>query len=254
MSIHLPGRGSVPLTPREYENAVAAFFRNQGYLVELGPGHGDWGVDAFASKGSERLVVQAKMYGGSSRRINRAMVMQLHGARDYFSCTGAAIVTDGSLAPDATEVAAKLHIRVVHLPAVRSAEPDQSVGEAVDRKATTNDDHASFDSLWARFVVPLAGQTLVGTRGSSNTIVTVDWSGVRRITSNGKVGFIEIESFRWAVEELFQRGFVARAEINERFRNYASSGTILILSQVPHFELTHQPAGLRLRGTKSDKY
>lgn len=253
MSTHLPARGSAALTPREYENAVAAFLRNQGYSVELGPGHGDWGVDAFASKANERLAVQAKMYGGSSRRVNRATVMQLHGARDYFGCTGAAIVTDGSLTPDAMDVAAKLSIRVVHLPAVRSAKLDQAVGETGDRNATTNDD-SSFDTLWARFIVPLAGQTLVGTRGNSNTIVTVDWSGVRRITSNGKVGFIEIESFRWAVEELFQRGFVARADINERFRNYASSGTVLILSQVPHFELTHQPTGLRLRGRKSDNF
>jgi len=64
----------------------------------------------FASKGDERLAVQVKMYGGTARPVNREMVMQLHGAKDYFECTLAVVVTDGRVARDARDVATKLEI------------------------------------------------------------------------------------------------------------------------------------------------
>ena len=59
----------------------------------------DYGVDVFATKGKEKIAVQAKMYGGGTRKINRQMVMELHGAKDYFDCTKAIIGTDGIMHP-----------------------------------------------------------------------------------------------------------------------------------------------------------
>ena len=84
------------VTPLVYEEMVAAHFRRQGYSVELTPHCNDYGVDAFACKENQKLALQAKMYGGG-RKVNRAMVMQLHGAKDYFGCTEAVIVTNGEV-------------------------------------------------------------------------------------------------------------------------------------------------------------
>jgi hypothetical protein len=107
------------MTPSEYELRVAEYFRLRGYAVRCTPASNDYGVDAFAEKGMERLAVQAKMYGDGSRLVNRDVVMHLYGAKDYFDCTAAVIVTDGILMDDAAAVARKLRVEVLTL------EPDQ---------------------------------------------------------------------------------------------------------------------------------
>lgn len=94
----------------------------------------------------------------------------------------------------------------------------------------------------------LAGATLTRPDGSSNTIVTVDWSGVERITSNGERGRIKIEIFKWAVDRILRDGSVARTEINDEYQGRASSGVVIILAQVPLFELSDQPLTLRITG------
>ena len=75
------------MTPREYEKCVSDYFKEQGYEVELTPQSNDYGVDVFARKGDEKIAIQVKMYGNSSRKVNRQMIMNLHGAKDYFGCT-----------------------------------------------------------------------------------------------------------------------------------------------------------------------
>ncbi len=99
-----------------------------------------------------------------------------------------------------------------------------------------------------RHVMPLAGVTLTRPDGSSNTIVKVDWSGVERVTSNGERGRIKIEIFKWAVDRILRNGSVTRTEINDEYQGRASSGVVLILAQVPLFELSDQPLTLRITG------
>jgi len=101
------------MNPRQFEEMVCSFFRDLGYQTEMTPYSNDYGVDVFAVKGNEKIAVQAKMYGGSSRRINRQMVMELHGAKDYFDCSKAIIATDGDLLSDAKQVAEKLGIEIL---------------------------------------------------------------------------------------------------------------------------------------------
>jgi restriction system protein len=52
------------ITPRQYEELVAAHFREKGYATEITPCGHDYGVDVFATRGREKLAIQAKMYGG----------------------------------------------------------------------------------------------------------------------------------------------------------------------------------------------
>lgn len=50
-----------------------------------------------------------------------------------------------------------------------------------------------------------------------------------------------------AVIKLLREGSITRSEINDNYSKRASSGIVLILSQVPVFELVEKPLALRLR-------
>ncbi|MFZ4799179.1 MAG: restriction endonuclease [Bacteroidia bacterium] len=221
------------MTPKQFEELVCEHFRNKGYKAEATSYSNDYGVDVFATKGKEKIAVQAKMYGGGTRKINRQMVMELHGAKDYFDCTKAVIATDGILLADATEVANKLKIEILNI--------DSSVPSATKRP-TSND--KTFDSIWEKYIIPLQGKTLTRDNGETNEIVKVNWSEVERLTSNGNKGKIKVEIFKQAINKLLADGSITRDYINQNYVGRASSGVILILSQVPFFRLTDKPTGL----------
>ena len=221
------------MTPKQFEELVCEHFRNKGYKAEATSYSNDYGVDVFATKGKETIAVQAKMYGGGTRKINRQMVMELHGAKDYFDCSKAVIATDGILLADATEVANKLKIEILNL--------DSSV-PLTTKKPALND--KTFDSIWEKYIIPLQGKTLTRDNGETNEIVKVNWSEIERLTSNGNKGKIKIEIFKQAINKLLTDGSITRDYINQNYVGRASSGVILILSQVPFFRLTDKPTGL----------
>ena len=221
------------MTPKQFEELVCEHFRNKGYKAQATSYSSDYGVDVFATKSKEKIAVQAKMYGGGTRKINRQMVMELHGAKDYFDCTKAVIATDGILLSDATEVANKLKIEILN---IVSSVP------LTTKKPTTND--KTFDSIWEKYIIPLQGKTLTRDNGETNEIVKVNWSEIERLTSNGNKGKIKIEIFRQAINKLLADGSITRDYINQNYVGRASSGLILILSQVPFFRLTDKPTGL----------
>jgi hypothetical protein len=165
------------MTPRQFEECVCEYYRKQGYTADITPSSGDYGIDVFAKKGKKKLAIQAKMYGSSTRKINRQCVMELHGAKDYFDCTKAIIVTDGIFLPDAIKVAKKLNIEIIYLDSL-----------AITKPTTDKTKDKTFEDIWLKYIIPLQDKTLIKTNGETNSIVTVDWSGIERITSNGKNG------------------------------------------------------------------
>lgn len=221
------------MTPKQFEELVCEYFRNKGFKAEATSYSNDYGVDVFATKGKEKIAVQAKMYGGGTRKINRQMVMELHGAKDYFDCTKAVIATDGILLADATEVANKLKIEILNI--------DSSVSSTTKRPSSND---KTFDSIWEKYIIPLQGKTLTRDNGETNEIVKVNWSEVERLTSNGNKGKIKVEIFKQAINKLLADGSITRDYINQNYVGRASSGVILILSQVPFFQLTDKPTGL----------
>ena len=221
------------MTPRQFEELVCEHYRKQGYKTEITPLRGDYGIDVFATRGKEKLAIQAKMYGSSTRKINRQCVMELHGAKDYFDCTKAIIVTDGTFLTDAIQVAEKLNIDIIYLNSLTIAKPTIS-------KTTEK----TFDDIWLKYIIPLQGKTLTKSNDETNVIVTADWSGIERITSSGKKGKIKIEIFKQTINKLLTTGHITRDEINQNYTGRASSGIVLILSQVPFFDTTKNPTGL----------
>lgn len=223
------------MRPDEYEHIVAEHFEAKGYKTTVSKYSNDYGVDVFATKAKEKIAIQAKMFGGSSRQINRQMVMELHGAKDYFDCTKAILATNGRIIDNALEVAKKLKIEVLNVPAIRTSNKT--------KKATKSN---SFESIWEKYVMPLQGKTITRPDGKTNKIEKVDWSGIQRITSNGKTQKIKIEIFKKTINHLLKNGEITRTYINEEYKDRASSGIVLILGNTSIFEITNRPTGLKM--------
>jgi restriction system protein len=228
------------MNPREFEELVCEHFYQQGYNVKVTSYSNDYGVDVFADREKEKIAIQVKMYGHTTRKINRQMVMELHGAKDFFDCTKAIIATDGSLLSDALIVAEKLKIEILYLREIPHYATFKSNTKAKAHKA-----NITFEQIWENYIIPLQGKTLIRDNGKSNQILKVDWSGIERLTSNGKIGKIKIEIFKQAVNKLLKDKEITRDYINQNYVGRASSGIILVLSQVPFFNMTEKPAGLK---------
>lgn len=219
---------------------------------------GDYGVDVFAENGIERIAIQAKLYGHTSRRVNRQMIMELYGAAAYFDCGRAVMATNGTLIPDAVEVAAKLGIKILTLEAIGSAgngtkslvrgpAPHTLSGPEVGDGGISSAGQPTFDQIWQDCIMPLEGEVLRGGGDRTNFIEKVDWAGVVRISSNGKRSRINIEIFRLAINHILRHGRITRDEINQNYAKRASSGVVLILAQVPIFSRTNSPLSISLK-------
>ena len=227
------------MTPKEYEKFVCEKFSRKGYRTELTPYNNDYGIDVFAHKNDEKIGIQVKMFGHTGRKVNRQMIMELHGAKDLFKCDKAILVTDGQLLDTADEVAKQLGIEILFM------EPEESFsGISKSRK----DDF--FENIWENYIKPLEGKTLEKRDGKSNKIIKVDWSGIERITSNGKTQKIKIEIFRLAINKILSDGSITRDFINQEYKDRASSGIVLVLSQVPFFEYCESPSRILLNKEK----
>ncbi len=223
------------MTPKEYESFVCEKFTQDGYKTKLTNYNNDYGIDVFAFKGNEKLGIQVKMFGHTTRKVNRQMIMELHGSKDLFQCTKAIMVTDGQIIDNAKDVAGKLGIEILFI------QLDDNYSNNVQE---VKDD--PFDRIWENIIKPLEGKVLTRDNNKTNKIITVDWSGIERITSNGKRQKIKIEIFRLTVNMILSEGSITRDFINQEYKDRASSGIVLILSQVPFFDFYKNPARLVL--------
>ena len=211
------------MTPDQYEKYVANYFQNKGYKVKQTPYSNDYGVDVFAEKNKEKIAIQAKMFGNSNRKINRQMVMEFYGAKDFFNCNKGIIVTDGEIIQNAKDVADKLGVEILFI------YPQSHVPK----------NNSQFDEIWENYVMPLEGKTITRNNGKINKILEVNWGGINRITSNGNQQKIDIEIFKKTINHLFENGSITRQEINDEYSKRASSGIVLILSQLPMIRLNN---------------
>ncbi len=256
------------MKPTDYEHLVGEYFKKSGYHVTVTPASNDYGIDIFATKKDEKIAIQAKMYGESSRKINRQMIFELYGAAAYANCNKAIIATNGRVLDDAREVAEKLGIDILPIDAQKNFETtkknaitDDTYTSSIEsftyktdisHEETPGDEtDAMFENLWEKYIMPLEGKRLSRPNGKGNDIVQVDWGGIKRITSNGRQQTIKIEIFRYAIKKLLTEGSVSRNDINQHYIGRASSGIVLILSQIPLFTLTASPSGQRLVLKKS---
>lgn len=229
------------MKPRDFEEFVADYYKDQGYETELTSYTRDYGIDVIAQKGNERIAVQVKMYGNSSRKVNRQTVMELYGAMTLQKCSKAVIATDGNCMPDAIEVAKSLGIEILYLDSTKgilSVElEDELHNITIVSESASN--AMPFDDMWEKYIMPLSGKT-ISHNSLTNRIIDVDWGGLRRLSSKGGVGKISIEEFKFAYNQLIKYGSIERTLINQ-YTNRCSSVIVLVLSQVPFIGLRDKP-------------
>ena len=180
------------MTPDQYEKYVANYFQNKGYKVKQTSYSNDYGVDVFAERNKEKIAIQAKMFSNSNRKINRQMVMEFYGAKDFFNCNKGIIVTDGEIIQNAKDVADKLGVEILFI------YPQSHVPK----------NNSQFDEIWENYVMPLEGKTHTRNNGKINKILEVNWGGINRITSNGNQQKIDIEIFKKTINHILENGSI----------------------------------------------
>ena len=100
---------------REYEMLIAELLQAQGFLVELGPGSADGGVDIRLIQrdpiGDILTLVQVKKHS-RNRRIELQAVQALHGAKEAERADGSMFVTTSDYQPCARRFAGRENVRM----------------------------------------------------------------------------------------------------------------------------------------------
>lgn len=225
-------------TPEEYERYVASLYEKKGYTVEVTNYINDGGIDIIARNEKEKIAIQAKMYGNSSRKINRATISQLYGDAHLIDCTKAVIATDGDFMPNAIVAANKLGIEILNTSKFDYIENSNFTDFKLKtgKKAINKKSLPDFGIIWDKYIKPLENKELTNTKQKKNIILSVNNTGILRMTSTGNIGTLKREIFKFAHEQLNQDGYVYRDYINQEKGGYCSSGIVLVLEQVPFIE------------------
>lgn len=80
------------MSPTDFEDFIAQLFKELGYSVEQTSYSGDFGADLLITKSRVKTVVQVKRYA-SSNKVGVKDINQVIGAKDYYDCKNALIVT-----------------------------------------------------------------------------------------------------------------------------------------------------------------
>lgn len=264
------------MNPTEYERYVASVYEKEGYTTTVTPTSGDGGIDVYAVKNDEKIGIQCKLYGGTSRSVNAKDIRQLYGAAAENDCTNSVIATDGDLLYDAIGTAKKLGVDIRYIsPYGESGKKTKSGLSALEevlsetRKFFKNQDHReadlstcpeikdpmellnkipSFGDMWDKHIKPLKdAKVYLGNGTDCNVIKDVDYSGLTRISKNNKKSKVPIEAFRYAYNTLLQEGEVYRDDINQEYHKLCSSIVVHVLATLPFVEKIGKAEGLKIR-------
>ena len=85
-----------------FEKFLAHLFANMNYKTEITQASNDQGADLIIEKLGERTVVQAKCY---SSTVGNTAVQEVTGAKQYYNCTKAMVITNNYFTKSAIELA-----------------------------------------------------------------------------------------------------------------------------------------------------
>lgn len=242
------------MDPIRFEQAVADFFQQQGYVVKLTPRSYDYGVDVIASKENERVAVQAKMY--EQRQVNYQDVMYLFAGRTIYDCDIAVLITSGKISVDARRVAEKLGVKLTDswLPSAMSSTEQLSSKSEAPNNIGRGSREESFGKAWKQYVIPLEGTKVCTSTGKENLIRKVTWDYLERESSNSKASKIELKIFRLCYSHILENGYMTRNEINHLYSKRGSAIIFAVLARIPYFEVRHGPATLVLDNKSLEKH
>lgn len=109
--IHALLKGSIPsrfmnVTPHHFEEFICQLFKDAGYHAELTQQSSDFGADIILTKGDKKVAVQVKRYE-QGRKVGVKEVNQTIGARDFYGCDRALVITTSEFTQPAIKLAAR---------------------------------------------------------------------------------------------------------------------------------------------------
>lgn len=93
-----------------FEAYVCKLLESQGYAVENIRASNDYGVDAIASKGKEKIAVQIKR---SKNPVDRHAISDASAGKEFHKCTSAMLVTNSTLTDNAKVFAKEIGCEAV---------------------------------------------------------------------------------------------------------------------------------------------
>lgn len=80
------------MDPYDFEDFIAFLFSKMGYTIQPTSYSGDFGADLIVEKDNKKIAVQVKRYE-KNNKVNVASVNQVIGAKNYYNCDTALIIT-----------------------------------------------------------------------------------------------------------------------------------------------------------------
>ena len=81
--------------PSDFEDFIAQLFKDNGYHVKQTSYSGDYGADLIIVKEGKSIAVQVKRYSAGAK-VGVKDINQILGARDYYNCEAARVITTSS--------------------------------------------------------------------------------------------------------------------------------------------------------------
>jgi len=108
-------RQIIQIEARQFEFEIARLLCLMDYKANATKATGDDGVDVFAQKDNENIIVQCKKW---TRPVGRSVVDELAGTASRYNVTRAILATTSSFSPDAEQVARKHNIDLWDFPTI----------------------------------------------------------------------------------------------------------------------------------------
>lgn len=92
--------------PFDFEDFIGQLFKDNGYEVMKTPRTGDYGADLILTKSGEKIAVQIKRYLPENK-VGVQEINQIIGAKDFYKCNKAMIITTSSFSKSGATLATK---------------------------------------------------------------------------------------------------------------------------------------------------
>jgi restriction system protein len=99
------------LTPMQFEEHVAEFYRQRGFKVTMTPRIGDQGIDVIAEREGRRIGIQCKLY---SANVSNDAVQQVLAGKHYYQCSHAVVIASGGFTASAIELAKRSNVELLN--------------------------------------------------------------------------------------------------------------------------------------------
>lgn len=100
------------LSGSDFERLLARLYEKMGYTVQLNGRTGDQGADLIATRGNERLIIQAKRHTGS---VGNTAVQEVVAAKNHYDGNVAIVISTSKFTREAVELAKTNSVQLVGL-------------------------------------------------------------------------------------------------------------------------------------------